>query len=86
MTDADRAALKALVEQWRAESGSWEPGIGSGIEMCADELSALIAAGLSEAPAFEYAHGVARDMWCNLCNRQLDALCEAPAPQEKEHE
>lgn len=42
MTDALLADLKALAQQWRAESGSWEPGIGSGISMCADELTALL--------------------------------------------
>lgn len=43
MTDA---ALRTLIEKWRAESGSWEPGIGSGLEMCADELEALLASPL----------------------------------------
>lgn len=57
MTDADRAALKALVEQWRESADELdlatrceyvEPGV---MRQCADDLSALIAAGLSEAPA-----------------------------------
>jgi hypothetical protein len=49
-TTVSRDALTALVATWRADAGSWEPGIGSGIEMCADELDALIAAPES-APA-----------------------------------
>jgi hypothetical protein len=49
MTDADRAALKALVEKWRRDSRGGFTSTAR--HECADELSALIAAGLSEAPA-----------------------------------
>src|SRR4051812_38147096 len=53
-----RAALngepqRALIEQWRAESGSWEPGIGSGLAMCADELEASIAQQDTRQPTAE---------------------------------
>lgn len=47
---AHQPELRALIEKWRGESGSWEPGIGSGIEMCADELEAALSASVGDSP------------------------------------
>ena len=85
MTESDVAALTALREAMKQyenspENHGWHERPCTCLVL--EAVSALIAAGLSKAPAFECAHGVAIDMWCNLCNRQLDALASPAPPKE----
>ncbi len=81
--------LKALVEQWRAKEAvinSWHATMGNGWRVCADELSALIAAGLSESrltPTTMCPDGEPHVLRCIRCELPAAGLSEAPAPQEK---